>query len=68
MYLFECNLGWKSIHHDNDLYGMTGKERWESYYKNKTEGHGWGSAKKQMQGKVTMLKKLIRSKSGSVCG
>ena len=47
---------------------MTGKERWKSYYKNKTEGPGWGRTKKQMQGKVTMLKKLIKAKSGRASG
>ncbi len=68
VYLFGNQIIESSVPHDNGFYGMTGKERWESYYKNKTEGHGWGSAKRQMHGKVTMLKKLIRSRSGSVCG
>jgi len=70
VYLFECDQCWKDIYLRNDtgLYGMTGKERWESYYKNKTEGHGWWSAKRQMHGKVTMLKKLIGTNGGDVCG
>lgn len=62
VYLFECDQCWESIYLRNStgLYGMTGKERWD--FKSKTEGcHGW-SAKRQMLGKVTMLKKLLRSK------
>lgn len=65
VFLFECD---SYLSDCSGLYGKTGKERWNFYYKNKTEGPGWGSAKRQMQGKVTMLKKIIRSKSGTVCG
>lgn len=68
VYLFESDRGWESIHNDNSLYGMTGKERWNSYYNSMTEGPGWSRTKKQILGKVTMLKKLIRAKSGDVCG
>lgn len=71
VYLFECDRAWKDqylYHDDTGLYGMTGKERWDFYYKNKIESYNGWSARKQMHGKVTMLKKLLKAKSGTVCG
>lgn len=68
VYLFESNQGWEGIHHDNDLYGMTGKKRWDSYYSTMTEGYCGPATRMYLHGKITMLRKLIRAKSGNVCG
>ena len=75
VWLFECDRNQKAQYLCNDgtgLYGMPGKECWDSYFKSKTDGYNKGYnawlSMKQMKGKVTMLKKLIRSKRGSICG
>lgn len=71
VYLFEGDRTWKDeylYHDDTGLYGMTGKERWNSYYKNMTSGYCGLATRRYLHGKVTMLKKLIRATRGTVCG
>lgn len=65
VYLFECN---HCLPKDTGLYGLTGKERWDSYCSSVAEGYYGPETERYLHGKVTMLKKLIRSKRNTVCG